>query len=126
MSTKVLPIDGTHQGVAGSPLAQISRIEDEQEARVVEAREQYEQARRDAERAFVNAQKNETEKMRTRALQQLEEYSSTEPEARLRDSHNETVRQSAVIADRAKKQLPKALSEILHPLLDGSLFQIAP
>lgn len=111
--------------VHASPFEQITNLENEQEARVLQATERLDEEKREAEKSMVAAEKTQEEMMRTKATEELKEYSRTEPANILKTSEKLTADELEAIARHAEKNLPKALSNVISPLLDGSLFTAA-
>lgn len=122
MPTKNLSTDTESNKVHTSPFLQISALEDEQEMRVQVAKNRIEEEKIESEKSFVHAEKTQEELMRTKATEELKEYARTEPAAILQHAEKETEAASSAIRAHAEKQLPKVLSTIISPLLDGSLF----
>lgn len=125
MTAKTSIRDAAKLEVHVSPFEQITSIENEQELRVQQAAERFEQEKREAEKSLAGAEKTQEEMMRAKATEELKEYSRTEPASILQTSEKQTSDDLAAIAKHAEKQLPKALSTITSPLLDGSLFTAA-
>lgn len=108
-----------------SPFEQISSLENEQETRVLQASERFEQEKREMEKSLHVAEKTQEEMERAKASDELKEYARTEPANILKNTEKETSEELASIAKHADKQLPKTLETILSPLLDGSVFKNA-
>lgn len=108
-----------------SPFEQITTLENEQEARVQQAIERFEQEKHDAEKSIVGAEKTQEEMMRAKATDELKEYARTEPANILTNAEQQTSDELKTIAKHAEKELPKALTTLTSSLLDGSLFSTA-
>ncbi len=125
MTAKKAPQDLKAHEMHTSPFEQITTLENEQEARVLDASERFEQEKRDAEKSTAHAEKTQEEMLRTEATDALKEYARTEPASILKNAEKQTADERAVVAKHAEKELPKALHTVLTPLLDGSLFTAA-
>lgn len=124
VAKKIFQDTKTHE-VHTSPFEQITTLENEQEARVLEAINRFEQEKRDAEKSNAHAETTQEEMLRTEATDALKEYERTEPASILRNAEKQTADELAAVATHAEKELPKALNTVLTPLLDGSLFTAA-
>lgn len=125
MTAKSSTQDPAKHDIHTSPFEKITSIENEQEARVLEISERFEQEKREMEKSLINSEKTQEEMMRAKAVEELKEYSRTEPANILLSSEKQTAEDLASITKHAEKELPKALSSITSPLLDGSLFVAA-
>lgn len=108
-----------------SPFEQITNLENEQERRVLQAKERFDEEKRDMEKTIASSEKTQEETIRAQATEELKEYARTEPAAILKNAEKETSAELSAIAKHAEKHLPKAVEENLNLLLDGSLFTAA-
>lgn len=125
MPTKKTSVHVEQNKVHTSPFLQISTLEHEQEMRVLDAQQRFEEERHESEKSFVNAEKTQEEMMRSKAMDALKEYAETEPAAIVKRSEKEIADAVDTITAQAEAQLPNVLSTILPPLLDGSLLSTA-
>lgn len=123
MTAKSSTQDSAKHDIHASPFERITSIENEQEARVLELAERFEQEKREMEKSLINSEKTQEDMMRSKAIEELKEYSRTEPANILQSADKQTTEELASISKHAEKELPKALSSITSPLLDGSLFK---
>jgi hypothetical protein len=122
MAAKTSVQDNKKQGAHATPFEQITEIEHVQEARVLEISNRLEQEKHEAEKSLLSTEKTQEETMRKRVAEELAEYARTEPARILKDSQQQTQSDTDAITAHAEKQIPKTLTTIITPLLEGSLF----